>query len=144
MNTEPAVTTYLISEPFDRGLRAVREGLSSSGLSISTELDVCGRVKRELNLGLAPCRILFVDSPRVLLEAVTLDRAAAALLPLHVVVSGTGSQTLVHWVTLATIEGVRLPTGAAVPLAKLQSLLSRALERIAMRQDLCQTASYGR
>jgi uncharacterized protein (DUF302 family) len=140
MNSEPAVTTYLIAEPFERALKAIREALARNDLSVATELDVAARVKRELNIGFTPCRILLVDCPFLLLEAATVDCAAAVLFPLHVVVSGRGPQTQVHWMNPAAIEGLRLPTGAAVPLTKLQSLVSRALERIAMRRDIYQAA----
>ena len=36
------------------------------------------------------------------------------------------------------IEGVRLPMAAAPPLLKLQSMLARAMERIAMPLNICQ------
>jgi uncharacterized protein (DUF302 family) len=98
-------------------------------------------MQRQLRLGFAPCKILLVDSPYLLLEAVTLSRAAAVLLPLHVVIAGRGRETLVYWMNPAVIEGAGLPAGAAAPVAKLQSLLSHVLEPIAMRQDLYQTVS---
>src|SRR5205823_4611129 len=109
-------------------------------LSIVTEVDVSARVKRELNLGFVPCRILLVDSPCLLLEAATLDRAAAALLPLHLVLTARGPETLLYWMNPAAITGVRLPMAAEPPLLKLQSLLSRAMERIAMPRNIYQMA----
>ena len=140
MHSEPAVTTYRISEPFDRALRAVREALARADLSIVAEVDVAARVKRELNLGFVPCRILLVDSPCLLLEAATLDRAAAALLPLHIVLSSCGAETLVCWMSPTAIAGVRLPMAAGPPLLRLQSILSRAMEQIAMPRNICQIA----
>ena len=144
MTSEPAVTTYLIPEPLDRALKAVRKALTRNNLSICTELDVSARVKRELNMGFMPCRILLADSPYLLLEAATFDCSAAVLLPLHVVVRGRGPHSLVHWINAATIEGVRLPIGAAVPLAKLQSLVTHSLDRIAMRLDIYQAPVLAR
>ena len=144
MNSEPAVTTYLISEPFERALKAIREVLARNDLSVCTELDVSARVKREVNMGFTPCRILLVDSTCLLVEAATLDCSAAVLFPLHLVVSGRGAQTQVHWINAGAIEGARLPTGAAVPLAKLQSLVTQSLERIAMRQDIYLAPAYTR
>ena len=140
MHSEPAVTTYRISEPFDRALRAVRDALIRAELNIVSEVDVSARVKRELNIGFVPCRILLVDSPCLLLEAATLDRAAVVLMPLHVVLSARGPETLVYWMSPTSIEGVRLPMAAAPPLLKLQSMLTRAMERIAMPRNICQTA----
>jgi uncharacterized protein (DUF302 family) len=132
MHGEPAVTTYRISEPFDRALRAVREALTRADLSVVSEVDVSARVKRELNMGFVPCRILLVDSPCLLLEAAALDRAAAALMPLHLVISARGPETLVCWMSPTAIEGVRLPMAAAQPLLKLQAMLTRVMEQIAM------------
>ena len=144
MNSEPAVTTYLISEPFETALKAIREALASNDLHICTELDVSARFRRELNMGFTPCRILMVDSPCLLLEAAALDCSAAVLLPLHVVVTGHDPQTIIHWINPAAIEGARLPMGTAVPLAKLQSLVTRSLERIAMRRDIYPARAYAR
>src|SRR4051812_8095901 len=110
MNGEPAVTAYLIPEPFERALKAVREALHRGEVSVAAELDVSARIQRELNIGFGPCRILLVDSPCLLLEACTLDRAAVALLPLHVVLCGRGPQTVVHWMSAAALGGARLPT----------------------------------
>jgi uncharacterized protein (DUF302 family) len=140
MNGEPAVTAYVIPEPFDRALRLLRDVLGNNELSIAGEVDVSSRIKRELNIGFGPCRILLVDSPCLLLEACTLDRAAAAFVPLHLVLCGRGPQTLVHWMNPATLGGVRLPAGAAAPLLKLHTLLARSVERVAMRRDLYQMA----
>lgn len=141
MNCEPAVMAYLMAEPFSKSLETIRAALAITELCISGELEVSERIQRQLRLGLAPCKILLVDSPYLLLEAVTLSRAAAVLLPLHVVLAGRGSETLVYWMNPAAISGVRLPMGAAAPVAKLQSQLSQVLERIAMRQDLYETVS---
>jgi uncharacterized protein (DUF302 family) len=144
MNSEPTVTTYLISEPFDRALKAIREALAKNDLSVCAELDVSARVKRELSMGFTQCKILLVDSSCLLFEAATLDCSAAVLFPLHVVVTERGRQTLVHWINAAAIEGARLPMGAAVPLAKLQSLVTHSLDRIAMRRDIYPAAVYAR
>jgi len=135
MSTEPAVATYVIAEPFERTVKTLREALARSGLNVAAELDVSVRIKHELNLGFTPCRILLVDSPYLLLEAVTVDCAAAVLFPLHIVVSGRGPHTHVHWMHPAAVDGLRLPPGGAVPLAKLLSLVSHTLERIAIRRD---------
>ena len=138
MNGDSAVTAYVIPEPFDRALKNVRDALVRNDLSIAAELDVSARIKRELNIWFGPCRILLVDSPCLLLEACTLDRASAALLPLHVVICGRGPQTMVHWMSPASLGGGRLPTGAAAPLSKLKAMVARSIERIAMRRDVYQ------
>jgi uncharacterized protein (DUF302 family) len=144
MNSEQAVIAYSVSEPFDRALRTIRQALAGGGLSITGELDVSNRIRREFNIGFERCVILLVDSPALLLEAVALDRAAAALLPLHVVVSSRDSQTMIHWSNPTAVEGIRLPAGAAAPIAKLLSLLSHTLEQIAMRCELYPAISHGK
>jgi hypothetical protein len=93
-----------------------------------------------LRLGFVPCRILLVDSPSLLLQAATLDRAAAALMPLHLVLTARGAETFVYWISPTAIEGVRLPMAAAPPLLKLQAMLTRAMERIASPRTVCQMA----
>ena len=140
MSSETAVTEYLISEPFDRGLKVVRESLVRSELRIAAELDISATIRRELSIALGPCRILLVDSPCLLLEACTLDRAAAALLPLHIVLCGRGPQTIVHFMSPAVLGSVRLPAGATAPLVKLHAMVMKSIQRVAMRRDILQTA----
>jgi hypothetical protein len=38
------------------------------------------------------------------------------------------------------LGGVRLPAGAAAPMLKLQALVARAIEQVAMRRDTSQLA----
>ena len=135
-----AITTYLIPEPFNRAVKATRDALTKNNLAICTELDVSGRMERELNVWFMPCRILLVDSPYLLLEAATLDCSALVLLPLHMVVRGVGSQTFVYWSNAAAIQGVRLPVWAAAPLRKLQSLITGSLDCIGMLQGVYQAS----
>jgi len=141
MNRQSAVAAYLVAEPFTRALHIVREALARTDLSIIAELDVSDRIRRQVSLGFAPCRILLVDSPYLLLEAVALDRSAAVLLPLHIVVSSRGPETLVHWLNAAAITGAALPAGAAGPLEKLQEQVAHVLGAVAIRQDQCQPVS---
>ncbi|HWC98419.1 MAG TPA: DUF302 domain-containing protein, partial [Candidatus Sulfopaludibacter sp.] len=95
------VTSYLIDAPFEQALPVLRQALEAGGLSVSGEMDLSERIHRQLGLGFGACRVLLVDSPYLLLEALALDRSAAALLPLHVVVSGRGDVTCVHWMNLS-------------------------------------------
>jgi hypothetical protein len=88
--------TCLIQEPFERALTSIREAMVKEDLRVPMELDVAARTNRELGVGLAPCRLLFVDCPVLLLEAATLDLATVAPFPLHVAVAGLGRRTSVH------------------------------------------------
>ena len=123
------LTSYVIDAVFDQALASLREALTAAGLTISGEMDVADRIRRQLGLGFGPCRVLLVDSPYLLVEALALDRSAAALFPLHVVVFERGAATHVHWFNLAHMRH-GLPAAAVAPLAKLQAQLTHALESV--------------
>jgi uncharacterized protein (DUF302 family) len=126
MESAPPAFTYLIREPFERGLKKLRQALANEELCVPVELDVAARIRRELGITLAPCRVLFVDCPVLLLEAATLDRAAVAFLPLHVAVAGLGQQ-----------NGIHLAGAPGGPAGKLHARVLRAVEKIATRQRPC-------
>jgi len=128
MNLVEVEHTCTIAAPFDTGLKLVRDVLLGAGLSISGEFDVSGTLNRGAGTFSTPSRILYVDSPLWLFEALALDRAAAVFLPLHVLVAANGAQTRVCWVKPADIFGARLPSGAAVPVDELQARLAQALK----------------
>ncbi|MCI0419749.1 MAG: DUF302 domain-containing protein, partial [Acidobacteria bacterium] len=96
---------------------------------------------RDLGVELAPCRILSVDNPFVLLEAMALDGTAAVFLPLHVAVSGDGKQTRVHMLSQSGVRSCGSPLGAKGAMSKLQAGLAQALEKISVRQGLAQISS---
>lgn len=141
MSRDPGVTAYSIGEPFGKALPKIREALVSAELCITGELDISERIRRQLSLGFAPCRLLLVDTPYLMLESVTLDRAGALLLPLHLVVFATGARTQVQWLNLNSMERTRLSPAALAPRFKLQTALCRALEHIALREDFDRAAS---
>jgi len=120
-------STCAIPEPYSSGLNLVRGALQDAGLSILGELDLFGGPDRHAVAPSRPCRVIYIDSPLLLFEALALDRAAAVFLPLHVVVREDGGQTRVHWISPAAVFGMRLPAGAAVPLYDLQTRVSDAI-----------------
>lgn len=123
-----AASTYVIPEPFEEALRCVREAIEHDGLSISSELDISGRLKREFGIALTPCRILLVDCPVALLKGLALDSSVAMWLPLHVVVSGRREKTSVGVLRLS-------PDAADGQIRGVRDRLNRALQRIAMREN---------
>jgi uncharacterized protein (DUF302 family) len=135
------IATYRLPEPFERAAKLLREALARDELRTPIEMDVSGRISRELGIGLAPCRLLGVDCPLILLEAITLSGSAAVLLPTHVLVYGRGPQTIVHVLRPASPTAPDISAETANPAIKLQTRISRVLERIAMREDLCIAAS---
>ena len=135
MTTE-ATVMFVVPETFERALRSIRRALTGESISIAMEMDVSGRIKRRLGVDLGPCRILCVYNPLLLLQAMALDRSIVAFLPLHVAVSADGQRTVVHLLSQSGIHGCGSPLGAKGVVSKLQAGLSRALEKIAVRQEL--------
>jgi hypothetical protein len=78
-------------------------------------------------------RILLVDSPILLLEAIALDRASAVFLPLHILVAENGQETTVSVGNAASAHNVRLPAGASGPISRLQSRIALALEGLSQQ-----------
>jgi uncharacterized protein (DUF302 family) len=134
----PIIVTYRLPEPFEKAVKLLREALAQDELRTPMELDVSGRISRELGIRLAPCRLLCVDCPFILLEAIALDGSAAVLLPIHIIVYGRGPQTVVHVFQPASPTGPDRPAEATGLVIRLQTRISRVLEKIAMREELCQ------
>jgi uncharacterized protein (DUF302 family) len=134
MTKEPSLVTFGVAEPHQTTLRMVRRALSEQGLRVPAELDITTHIKQELGAGLAPCVVLYVDDPALLLEAVVFHRGAALLIPLPVVVSGNDRHTevLVRSVE-ALVEG-GLPVSVREPLLNLHARIVQAIATIAERE----------
>ena len=98
--------SLIIDESYDVALRMVRIALARHGLRAPAELDIASRIRQELGAGVAPCTVLYVDDPAVLLEAVVFDRGAALLIPQPLVVTGDNRHTDVF------VRSPELPWGA--------------------------------
>lgn len=125
--------SFSIVEPYDVALRMVRIALKRQGLRVPAELDITARIRQELGAGVAPCIVLYVDDPAVLLEAVVFNRGAALLIPQPLVVTGDSRHAEV------LVRSPELPAGAIPesvrdPLLGLQVRIARAIETIAERQ----------
>lgn len=134
---ETPAYAYTVPEPFERALKSLRAALSQEGLSVPVELDIAGRIRKELGVRLAPCRVLCIDNPMTLLQAMAVDTTGAIFLPLHLVVSGCGPLTVVRLFNPDTMLRVQLPPGAKTAIGKLQAQLGRAIQRVGYRQALC-------
>lgn len=119
---------YVVSRPFDKALKLIRQTLKAHGLSIVTEMDLSERISRELGVKLAAYRILFVDTPINLLKFTMLDGAAAAYLPLHVVVVAKGELTDIYILNRETLAAIGSPFGAYSILNRFHAQLSEALD----------------
>jgi uncharacterized protein (DUF302 family) len=134
MSTESNALTFIMPKPFEQGLKAVRRALTEGDLQIQYEMDISGRLERELGIGLGPCRVLCVDHPFSTLEAMIADPSAGVLLPLHVVVSGLDAGTVIHILNPENVHGSSLFLGAKVPISRLLGRLMQNLGMVAMRQ----------
>lgn len=137
MESDAATNTYLIPQPFDRALKKLRSALFEREVSICTELDLSGRLHRELGLRLAPSRVLFVDCPELLLRAMAFHGPVSVFVPLHVVVTGRGEQTEVHVLNSLRFAGTGVPQSVRLPVYRLQAQVACALQKIGMRQSVC-------
>ena len=135
MNTTSAGRTYVIDEDFDKALKLVRHALAESELAVTSEWDTTET--RRGGFGQKPqrSRLLLVDSPILMFEAMALDRAAGALFPLHVLLSADGDRTQAIFVEPTTLFALRPPVGAAGPLEEMKSRIRAALESAAARSE---------
>lgn len=133
-----------IAAPYETALKLVRDALLHEDLRISREYDVSDVAGGQRGMNLVRCRILCVDSPLLLPEAMALDPSAAVFLPLHIVVSADGRKTHVYWLNPASIQSKRLPVGAMLPLRALQERIVQAMDRISTNVDYGLEMSYER
>ncbi len=129
--TQPFLS-FRIDEPYDVALRMVRIALGRQGLRAPAELDITARIRQELGAGVAPCIVLYVDDPAVLLEAVVFNRAAALLIPQPLVVTGDSRQAEVL-LRSPEMPAEAIPETVRDPLIGVQVRMTRAIESIAER-----------
>jgi uncharacterized protein (DUF302 family) len=138
--TQPLLS-FRIDEPYDVALRMVRIALARQGLRAPAELDITARIRQELGAGVAPCIVLYVDDPAVLLEAVVFNRGAALLIPQPLVVTGDNRQAEVL-LRSAEMPAEAIPETVRDPLIGVQVRMTRAIESIAERQEAHLAISY--
>jgi uncharacterized protein (DUF302 family) len=136
MPDEPATTTYSIPEPFDRAVISLRRVLAETGLKITGELDLSGRLQRRLLVDTPPCLVLFAGPATPVFSGPSGYPGAAALTPLHIVVSAHGSQTEIHVMRIPPPRDGLPDTSAMAVLGRFRSQLSQAIEKIGMRAVL--------
>jgi uncharacterized protein (DUF302 family) len=135
MNGDQETETLIMQQPVTEALKVIRRALAQEGLEIAADLDMAGRIRKAFRIDLAPCRVLCIDCPVVLLEALALDRLAAVLLPLHLVVEGHDDLTLVHLLSPAAALYSGLPVTARAAVSKLQARVAHAVESVSVRQN---------
>ena len=135
MTGDQATATFSMQQPLHEALKSIRRALSEGGLEVAVDLDIAGRLKKTLRIELAPCRVLCIDCPVALLEALALDRSAAVLLPLHLVVASQDGLTLVHLLNPAAALYSGLPVTARAAVSKLQARVAQAVESVSSRRN---------
>jgi uncharacterized protein (DUF302 family) len=138
--TQPLLS-FRIDEPYDVALRMVRIALARQGLRAPAELDITARIRQELGAVVAPCIVLYVDDPAVLLEAVVFNRGAALLIPQPLVVTGDNRQAEVL-LRSAEMPVEAIPETVRDPLISVQVRMMRAIESIAERQGAHMAISF--
>jgi uncharacterized protein (DUF302 family) len=136
MTGDQETVTLIIQQPVSDALKLIRRALAEGGLEIAADVDLAGRIRKALRIDLPPCRVLCVDCPVALLEALALDRSAAVLLPLHLVVAGHNGSTLVHLLNPTAALYGGLPVTARAAVSKLQARVAQAVESVSSRQSL--------
>jgi uncharacterized protein (DUF302 family) len=132
---EQETATLIIQKPLNEAVKLLRRALAEGGLEVAAELDMADRIRKALRIDFPPCRVLCVDSPVALLEALALDRSAAVLLPLHLVVTGHDGLTLVHLLNPAASLYSGLPVTARAAVSKLQARVAQAVESVSTWQN---------
>jgi len=135
MTGDSQTTTLVVHQPLHAALKTIRGALAKQGLEVAADLDMAGRISKYLRLDLPPCRVLCVDCPLAVLEAITLDRSAAVLLPLHLVIASQGDATVIHLLNSTAALYHALPIPARASVSKLQAKVTEALESVAIRQN---------
>jgi uncharacterized protein (DUF302 family) len=136
MADESATTTYSIPEPFDEAVRSLRRVLVEAGLQITGELDLSGRLQRRLLVDTPPCLVLFAGPATPVLNGPSGHPGAAALTPLHIVVSARGSLTEIHVLRIPSPHDGMRDDSAMAELGRFRAQLSQAIEKIGMRAVL--------
>jgi len=136
MADQAGTITYLIAEPFQQALKSLRRVLSARDLKIVGDLNISHRIRQRLLIDTAPCVVLYVwPSPR-LGEILGADPGAAALAPLHIVVSGRREQSEVHVLRALPRDCSLLDGRAMATVNQIKAEIVRAIEKIGMRVTL--------
>jgi hypothetical protein len=140
MTQQAPLLSFRIDEPYDIALRMVRIALARQGLRAPVELDIAARIRQELGAAVAPCVVLYVDDPAVMLEAVVFHRGSALMIPQPLVVTGRARHSEVLVRSPESPDAI-VPESVRDPLLGLQRRMARAMESIAEREGACLAVS---
>ena len=127
---------YSLREPFERAVDSVCRSIRSRGLEVAGQLDVSKRVERALGIVLPPCRIVFVLPGPCRSSDGSMHPWAAVFLPLHVVISGTESQTEIQVQNRVHARHEAASPELFGPLIETQTQVCEAIDAIATRPSI--------
>ena len=133
MAAEPATITYIVAEPFERAVRLLRTALAQAHLRLAGELDMSSRIRERLLMGIPACQVFLVAATPAELDELSVDPRAAALTPLHIVVSAHGAGTEIHLMRAMRAQDSPLEEPAMEVYRNLHVRITEAIERIGMR-----------
>lgn len=133
------ISTFLLRCSPHKASQQIRRTLGVQGLSVAGEMDLTARLGKDLRIGFPVCRVMCIDYPSVLLEALAFDRSAAVLVPIHLVVTEHSVGTAVHMLSpSATLYDV-LPVTARPAVSRLLCAVAKSLDAISTRQHTAAT-----
>jgi uncharacterized protein (DUF302 family) len=128
----PVAATYVIQTGFRKAMKQLRSSLEASGLIIVSEMDISARIRRSLGMELAPCTIVAVTCPVLLLEALVMDPSQLTIIPMHIVAIEKD-----HWTRIYVAHPAGFAfdmAGAFTPrLRELSRRIRQCLDHVAAR-----------
>lgn len=112
---------------------AIRAALADQGFGVLTEIDVAATLKDKLDVDRAPLKILGACNPHLAHQALTVDPAAALVLPCNVVLEATAEGTTITaadpYEIMPSTDMEHLAEEAATKLrAAIEAITDRATE----------------
>ncbi|MDP2999077.1 MAG: DUF302 domain-containing protein [Bryobacterales bacterium] len=111
-------STFRLKMSLRDAVRRLRKGLEGEELQVAFEFEMSICLRRELQVELCPAVLLGVHSPVLLLESMVADGRAGLFLPLHVLLTGKGKETLVRVLRPECCMEAGVPIGVLTPLLR--------------------------
>jgi hypothetical protein len=125
---------YLLHEPYDKAVASIRAALRQEGFVITSETDVAENIRRDCGVVVSPCKRFTLDSPVLLLTAMT-NNAAGGVTPIQAIVTETDFDVAVH-IVLPGSPGLVWPVHRQLETAARQ--ICKAMASVGARKLLYQ------